>query len=73
MLEEKYLGEDLPSGLWSYNGYCYNNDRTFETKYEHPNREFLVTRYLEELNAEVHIFNSEVKQEWLRDESMYAQ
>lgn len=65
MLEDKYCGLDLPEGervQWEFTGFCYenvlsdNNERCFH----HPNREFLIVRYLEELNAEIGVYNRDV-------------
>jgi len=54
-LEAKYLGQDMPEdGInWIYTGYCYMSASSIDKKtcYEHPNREFLIKRYLEEINA----------------------
>ena len=65
MLEEKYLGEDLPTAqslLWEWTGFCYQNmhSDSNERCYEHPNREFLIKRYLDELNGEIGSLNRDV-------------
>ena len=76
MLEEKYIGADLPTdegASWQFNGFAYQNMRSLENdfKYEHPNREFLVKRYLLEINAEIGDYNRDVMKEWKADAQKY--
>jgi len=70
MLEEKYLGKDLPDGnLWEWNGFCYQNMTGMdnERSYEHPNRALLIRRYLAEVNEEIGEYNRGVLKEWKTD------
>lgn len=71
MLEAKYLGQDMPEdGInWIYTGYCYMSASSIDKKscYEHPNREFLIKRYLEEINNEIGDYNRDVQKEWKMD------
>ena len=70
MLESKYLGLDLPDGdLWEWTGFCYQNMKSLdnERKYEHPNRELLIRRYLAEVNEQIGEFNRGVLKEWKAD------
>ena len=71
-LESKYLGEDLPTdggASWVFTGFCYQDENSSgnERCYEHPNREFLIKRYLEDINSEVGDFNRDVQKEWRED------
>ena len=72
MLEDKYVGLDLPTGdriQWEWTGFCYQNflSDTDERCYRHPNREFLIERYLQEVNADIGSFNRNVQKEWKMD------
>lgn len=76
MLEDKYCGEDLPSGdriQWEYTGFCYQNmlGGDNERMFQHPNREFLIERYLKEINEEIGSYNLNVQKEWKMDLQKY--
>ena len=72
MLEAKYLGTDFPDdGInWIYTGYCYMSASSMDQKtcYQHPNREFLIKRYLDEINGAIGDYNRDVQKEWAMDE-----
>ena len=72
MLEDKFCGLDLPTGdrvQWEFTGYCYQNvlSDNHEKSFKHPNLEFLIQRYLDEVNAGIGQFNREVQKEWKMD------
>ena len=76
MLDEKYLGEEMPEGTgakWEYIGFCYQNMSSMENErlYHHPNREFLVKRYIAEINEQIGDYNRGVMKEWQADASKY--
>ena len=74
MLEEKYLGKELPEGdIWEWNGFCYQNmtDLNNTRSYEHPNREFLIKRYIAEQNEVIGEYNRGVLKEWKADAQKY--
>lgn len=57
-LENKYLGEDLPTDRdWLWTGFCYEDGHSGDRSWTHPNREFLIQRFLEEINSEVGDYN----------------
>lgn len=68
MLEAKYLGQDMPDdGInWVYTGYSYTSASAIDQKscYGHPNRDFLIKRYLEEINGQIGDYNRDVLKEW---------
>lgn len=75
-LEDEFRGLDLPEddeNNWIYLGYCYQNQYSMEAKkcYVHPNREFLIKRYLDDINAEFKAYNDRVQQEWDDDVRQY--
>lgn len=76
MLEDKYCDADLPIGdrvQWEYTGYNYVNvlSDNNEACYHHPNREFLIARYLDEINSDIGEYNRDVQQEWQVDQQKY--
>jgi hypothetical protein len=76
MLEDKYLGLDLPAdsrASWEWTGFCYQNLNSAENErlYEHPNREFLVKRYIAEVNEAIGDYNRGVMKEWKADATKY--
>ena len=74
-LEAEYLGDCLPDdGIhWIYTGYCYMSASSSDklTCYEHPNREFLIKRYLDEINGTIGDYNRDVQKEWKMDAAKY--
>lgn len=71
-LEDKYLGLDLPTDrTWLWTGYCYMDSGTAKNLWEHPNREFLITRYLKEMNSDLENYNTDVEQTWEADAQKY--
>jgi len=44
-----------------------NNERC----YKHPNRDFLIQRYINEINAEIGEYNRGVQKEWKTDLQKY--
>jgi hypothetical protein len=76
MLEDKYHGVDMPDDgkTWVHIGFCYQNADNVndnERCYQHPNREFLIQRYLDEINADFSAFNRQVDQEVQQDNQKY--
>jgi len=76
MLEDKYLGKDMPENdgkTWIYTGFCYQNENSAHNERceNHPNREFLIKRYLDEINNKLSQFNEEVQNEWKADKELY--
>ena len=80
MLEQKFLGKDLggeeTGKKWVYTGYCYQNSNNLsdggEFCWQHPNREFLIKRYLKEINDEIGEYNTLVQDQWKADEQKYG-
>lgn len=76
MLEDMYCESDLPTGdrvQWEYTGFNYINvlSDNNETCYHHPNREFLIARYLDEINSSIGEYNRDVQEEWQVDQQKY--
>lgn len=75
-LEDKYCGLDLPTdggAEWEFTGFCYQNMHSADNErmFQHPNREFLITRHLQEVNAEIDEHNCGVQKEWKTDLEKY--
>lgn len=67
-LETKYLGADLPANRdWLWTGFCYEDGHSGERSWVHPNREFLIQRFLDEANADVGDYNRTVQAAWKAD------
>ena len=76
MLDEKYLGQDLPNtdgASWEWTGFCYQNLNSNDNDrlYHHPNREMLVKRYIGEINEQIGEYNRGVLKEWKADATKY--
>jgi hypothetical protein len=52
---------------WQFTGRGYVNSQTGANLYEHPNRDFLIQRFLDEENGTVAAFNEDVTRQWQED------
>lgn len=69
MLQEKNLESQL-IGTWHFNGRYYMNDDC-ETTTVHPNMENLIKAYLEEVNAVIKDYNTDIDKQSAADKDKY--
>jgi len=62
-----------PKYNWEWTGFCYQNLNSNENErlYNHPNKEFLVKRFIGEVNEEIGDYNRGVMKEWKADATKY--